>query len=96
MSKTGLSDIVDEVPQSLLEQTPLLLPPPGVESNFKNPTSEGPNTIVVGSVFLAVALCFFLLRIYAKLRVVKKLAFDDSKSSCSNSNLRLLVILAYY
>lgn len=77
MTTAGLSDLIDQLPFSLLEQIPAGKPPPGVESNLVNPYSFGPAAITIGAVFFSLATLFVSVRVYTKLRLVKKAAYSD-------------------
>ena len=57
--------------------TPLLPPPPGITSNFVNPPSCADATIWTGSITLALAVLFFLTRLYSSIRFTHSAAYDD-------------------
>ena len=58
---------------------PAAKPPAGVTPNHKNPYSDGPVLIIVGSVLVAVMLLFVCVRIYTKVKIVGKSSPDDCK-----------------
>ena len=58
---------------------PAALPPPGVVPNPEHPYSSGYILIVVGTILLTVMLLSVCIRIYTKIRIVKKSSPDDCK-----------------
>ncbi|MCJ1257348.1 hypothetical protein MMC24_005173 [Lignoscripta atroalba] len=60
---------------------PLAFPPPGVTSDFVNPTTQGSILIGISSVCSALVTFLFIIRIYTKVRITRKLGFDDSLQS---------------
>ena len=60
-----------------LARTPAGVPPPGVIPNFVNPHSSGPTLIAVGSVSVALMMCFVAVRIYTKVMIVGKFSPND-------------------
>lgn len=52
-------------------------PPPGVASNFINPSSVANAIIIVQAVFLTLMLGFVTLRIYTKAFLIRSLGWDD-------------------
>jgi hypothetical protein len=56
-------------------------PPPGVTPNFVNPQSNGYQIIIAGIVLPVVMLPFLGARLYAKYNLLKKIHYDDCKSS---------------
>ncbi len=60
-----------------LALTPAGVPPPGVVPNFVNPHSSGSTLIAVGSVSMALMMCFVAVRIYTKVMIVGKFSPDD-------------------
>jgi len=63
-----------------LENLPAAKPPPGIVPNFVDPYSSGPILISVGSVFVVIMLAFVCVRIYTKVRIVRRSSLDDCKS----------------
>lgn len=59
---------------------PLLDPPPGVKSNFKDPESWAYESIATTAVCFSLMLPFFVLRIYARAVITRSLGWDDCKS----------------
>jgi hypothetical protein len=59
--------------------SPALEPPPGVESNFKNPSNR--NDLVIGMTTFCVFLAttFVLIRAYSRLYVLKRIQVEDGK-----------------
>ncbi len=72
----------------LFGNTPVLPPPPGVKSNFVDPPSQGPIAIWTTSILIAVALFFYLNRMYIKARLMKSWTWDDCKLEISNLSRR--------
>ena len=60
-----------------LKHTPALAPPPGVIPNFINPESQADVFTITSSVFLAMMLSVFLMRMYANLLIKRKIRADD-------------------
>ena len=59
---------------------PLLDPPSGVKSNFKDPESWAYESIATTAVCFSLMLPFFVLRIYARAFITRSLGWDDCKS----------------
>ena len=76
MSSANLANLG---PQELyiLSHTPAIPPPPGIEPNFINPTSNSQPLIVVTSLFLGLTTLFALNRAYVKTFIVRKFSWDD-------------------
>lgn len=70
-----------------LAGTPAGVPPPGVVPNFVNPHKNSPTLIAVGSVSLALMVCFVAVRIYTKVVIVRKFSPDDCELSDVNLDL---------
>ena len=66
----------------LLSNYPILPPPEGVTSNFRNPPNRGKPQIVVTSILLCITAFFILNRVYMKTFIARKYTLDDRKS-CS-------------
>ena len=60
-----------------LAETPALMPPPGVTSNFVNPTSLGPVTNALLGVSLALTAVFIALRMVTKHLVNGRYEWED-------------------
>ena len=73
-------DILTDLPESLLETLPAMKPPPGEVPNFVDPYSKGPILVIASTITLFLGLCFFGIRIYTKLFIVRKAAWDDCKA----------------
>ena len=52
-------------------------PPPGVQSNLKNPEDDGFVVIIVGSILVGIMMVFLIVRLYAKILVVRRASWDD-------------------
>ena len=55
--------------------------PPGVTPNYTNPDSIGNEIVVESMTLIAFATVFVALRMFMKLRVIKKHGWDDCKIS---------------
>lgn len=64
---------------SAYENDPLQPPPPGQISNFENPESRGPATVILCSVFIGIMWPIFILRLYSKVWVIRRFGWDDGK-----------------
>lgn len=60
-----------------MQNYPLQPPPPGQTSNFDDPQTRGPLFIITSSVFLAIMWIILILRIYSKVRIIRKFWWDD-------------------
>ena len=72
-----------------LEHTPALASPPGVLPNFISPESQANIFVTTSSVFLAVMLLIFVMRMYANVWVKHKFRADDGRYYRVNSRIRL-------
>lgn len=75
---TSIAELA-EIPPNVLNTLPALQPPAGVESNFVNPKGRGYILNTVASVLFCLMVCLFAIRVYTKLFIVRKLAWDDCK-----------------
>ena len=62
-----------------IAQMPAALPPPGVKPNPVDPYTTGPIAIVICSILLFIMLVFVSIRLYVKLKIVRKFTPDDCK-----------------
>lgn len=60
-----------------LDGVPAAPPPSGVSANLVNPSSERLVLLLVGSIFVTIMLLFVFVRIYTKIKIVKKSSPDD-------------------
>lgn len=67
--------IMSHIPN--LDNTPALMPPPGVVPNFVNPESRAIHWRIVLCATLALTLAFVAFRLYVRLRVPSKFGADD-------------------
>ena len=58
---------------------PYLPPPPNVQPDFIHPQSHAFILVILSSIFLALTIFLFIVRVYTKLYIVKKWAWDDCK-----------------
>lgn len=72
---------VRNLPPSLLGILPSAPPPPGVVPDFENPQTLVPVILAVESVFTAIALIVFFIRIYTKSVILRSWKWDDCKWS---------------
>ena len=63
-----------------LDTVPAASPPPGVLPNLEHPKNNGSILIIVGSVLVVVMIIFVIVRIYTKVKIVKKWTPDDCKA----------------
>ncbi|KAI3316495.1 hypothetical protein HD806DRAFT_444964 [Xylariaceae sp. AK1471] len=56
---------------------PFYPPPPGIESNFKDPNSLAPGAIAAISVFFSFMIIVVFMRIYYRVRVARSVGLDD-------------------
>jgi len=73
----SLAATIKALPQSVLDTTPAGAPPPGVIPNFVHPPSYRTEPIIVCSVFIGIAVAFFAVRLYVKVRIVRAVAIED-------------------
>lgn len=59
------------------QKIPVLKPPPGVTSNFINPSSSKNAIIIVNVILVTLMLGFVALRIYTKGFLTRSVAWDD-------------------
>ena len=69
-------------PRQLLPHTNMRSPPPEVVAtwprpNYINPETRGPDLIVAGLITLSVALICLALRLYVRVRIMRKTEMDD-------------------
>ena len=64
-----------------VDDYPLQPPPPGQSSNFIDPKSRGPAVVAVCCTFISLMWLFFLLRLYSKTWVIRKVGWDDGMVS---------------
>ena len=86
-AQNEVSQIVENLPESFLEELPALKPPPGVLPNFVDPPDKGPAVAAVASIFAALAFIMVLVRIYCKCVVFRRWTWDDGKSLGATSTL---------
>jgi hypothetical protein len=72
---------VARIPESVLENLPAGIPPPGVLPNFINPPSRDVELIVLNTIFLTLMWTVVLIRLYAKGRILRTMGWDDCKPS---------------
>lgn len=62
-----------------LKNYPLQPPPSGQSSNFNKPTRRGPTFIALVSFSLVIMWPILILRLYSKVRVIRRFWWDDGK-----------------
>lgn len=72
----NLSNLSDEDLQRLAS-TPVAEPPAGITSNFDNPPSRASLQVWTTSVFLVIAMMFYMNRLYVKTMLMKSWSWDD-------------------
>ena len=65
---------------------PAARPPPGVETNFVDPTNLDTAVITVLSICLTITSFAVLIRWYTKFSVMKSVAYEDCKSLLFDSD----------
>ncbi|KAF2733846.1 hypothetical protein EJ04DRAFT_257633 [Polyplosphaeria fusca] len=58
--------------------TPLMAPPNGEMSNFVDPPSRATLQIAITATLLGIAMFFYLNRMYVKIRLMRRVAWDDA------------------
>lgn len=69
-----------EIPPQGIETVlnfPALDPPTGVTPNFVDPENRGKTVVTTGAFLTALAMLFFVIRIYTKCCINKKLSWED-------------------
>lgn len=72
----GYLDSLD-IDLSALGEFPALIPPPGVQPNFVNPFSRGPDVVIASSICLALMLVMVIVRFFTKLYIKHRWGWDD-------------------
>jgi hypothetical protein len=65
---------------SALKDLPFEMPPTGQSSNFINPENRGPAVVVVCYISIALMWPIYLLRLYSKAFVVRRIGWDDREA----------------
>ena len=86
--QSQLEKIVEELPESFLDELPAANPPPGASSNLVDPPDKGPSLAAVASFFAVLASCMVLIRAYCKCVIVRKASWDD------RTHIRILLLFA--
>ena len=73
-----------EIPPSILDTYPALAPPAGVEPNFVNPEDRGYILNSVATVLFCLMVCLFANRIYTRLFIIRKFAWDDCECAAES------------
>lgn len=61
---------------------PFSPPPPGVLPNYLNPHTRGSALTITCSMFLAIMIVAVSIRAYTKLRIMRKVTWDDRTIPC--------------
>lgn len=69
--------VIEAIPPDVLETIPAATPPPGVRPDFVHPATTLPQILAVCSIFFAIALTCYIIRIYTKARIARKWTWDD-------------------
>lgn len=69
---------------------PFLPPPGGLVPNYTKPHSTGRSLTITCSIFLGIMIVFVMVRLYTKLKIIKKATWDDciSPPACNSSRSR--------
>ncbi|PVH97348.1 hypothetical protein DM02DRAFT_467817, partial [Periconia macrospinosa] len=70
---------INSIPPALLATLPAASPPPGVVPNFDNPPSRSNLLLGLTSTFLAFAVISYSIRMYTKIGIFRRVAWDDCK-----------------
>jgi hypothetical protein len=78
----GISvDLINSIPSNLLATLPAAAPPPGVIPNFDHPPSRSNLLLGLTTAFLVLAVISYFIRMYTKIRILRKVTWDDCKSN---------------
>lgn len=58
---------------------PAMAPPPGETSDFSNPPNENPLAIGVLVTMIVISTCCVLVRLYARVYLLRKIAAEESE-----------------
>lgn len=72
------ADMIASMTPEELANMPLMPNPSGGPSNFDNPYTNGPDAVIVMAVFLAIATSIVFMRVWSRVRVVKRIGWDDA------------------
>lgn len=75
------------------ENFPALQPPPGVQSNFDNPLTRGPDVVIASSICLALMLSLVVIRFYTKIAIKRRFGWDDCECTLSAPSKALLILV---
>ncbi|KAL9060033.1 MAG: hypothetical protein Q9162_000883 [Coniocarpon cinnabarinum] len=102
------ADILKLAPE-ILKQIPAASPPPGIVSNLNDPYDKGNVLVIVSTIFLAIGLTAYIIRLFAKVFLLKKFFWDDVTLTLGVYNylatafltitllfLKISVLLMYY
>ena len=65
---------------AILANMPAMMPPPGVQSNFDNPHTDGNVLIIVGTIFTVLPFIAVIIRLYVrKIVSQQKIWWDDGE-----------------
>jgi hypothetical protein len=85
---------MEDLPLSEFLKLPFGRPPPGVIPDFTNTESNGRDLIIIPSIFLSIMILFMLARMYTKLRLIRKVTWDDGgRSSSTRNDQKMLNVL---
>jgi hypothetical protein len=73
-------DLINSIPPALLATIPAASPPPGIVPNFDHPPSRSNLLLGLTSVFLSLAVISYFIRMYTKIKILRKVSWDDCKS----------------
>lgn len=83
-------DLLKSLPPEAYKIIPFAQPPPSVKANFENPPTRVPVILGVSITYLVIATLCLGIRAHAKIAIVKKWKWDDSKLQPSVSRYRTL------
>lgn len=77
MSSQLTASFLLSLPPDVLKSLPALQPPAGVQSNFVGPVNKCSQFQVVATFLLCLMTCFYVIRVYTKLYIIRKAGWDD-------------------
>ena len=72
-----------------LANTPALAPPQGVEPNFANPVTRAYAFIITSTIFLALMMTVFTLRMYVNIWIRRNFGADDGRCHADRADILL-------
>lgn len=73
-------DLINSIPPALLGTIPAAPPPQGITPDFVDPPSRSNLLLGLTSTFLGLAVISYVIRMYAKITIFRKVTWDDCES----------------